>query len=90
MKFDKTVGPVNIKCQATDEDPKLMLWKSPAVKDCHCDIDDLPRTLKEVWAARSDVIARLKQGESPPISDGRWTCEMKRDILESEEDEPAR
>jgi hypothetical protein len=38
-----------------------------------CRLADLPTTLKEVWVARREVIARLQAEESEPIFDGKWT-----------------
>ena len=33
-------------------------------------------TLKEVWAARREVIARVEEGEKPPIFDGKWSWKL--------------
>ena len=70
--FDGTVGEVEIRCAATDGDPLMEMYNAPLLQRCNCRLADLPVTLKEVWIARREVIARLEAGESPPIFDGKW------------------
>jgi hypothetical protein len=54
----------------------MEMWTAPRICDCYCDLPSLPATLKEVLAARREVIARLEEGDTPPIFDGRWTWEV--------------
>ena len=70
--FDGAVGTVEIQCSASDGDPVLELFRAAKLRQCHCDLADLDTTLKEVWAARREVMARLADGETPPIFDGKW------------------
>ena len=73
VRFDGTVGEVDIRCAASDGDPLMNLYIAPNLQKCSCQLDDLPATLKEVWVSRREVIARMKAGEAEPIFDGRWT-----------------
>lgn len=71
--LDGAISDVQIRCAATDDDPVLQVFNAPNVQRCECPLANLPTTLKEVWVARREVIARLKTGESAPIFDGKWT-----------------
>jgi len=70
--FDGSMGDIEIRCPATNGDPLMEAFLAPRIQDCNCRLSDLPVTLKEVWAARSAVIARLEAGETEPIFDGKW------------------
>ena len=50
----------------------MEVFSVPHLQQCHCDLADLPVTLKEVWMARREVMARLMEGETAPIFDGKW------------------
>ena len=71
--FDGSIGEIELRCGATDGDPLMEVFRAPHVQRCTCRLADLPTTLKEVWVARREVIARLQAGESEPIFDGKWT-----------------
>ena len=73
VKFSGEVGLVDIRCAACDDDPVAHIFDAPRLQDCRCNLTDLPQVLKEVWAARSSVLQRWKNGECLPIHDGRWT-----------------
>jgi len=81
VRFDGTVDTVQIRCGASDGDPLMETFRAPRVQRCCCDKVDLAMTLKEVWAARREVVARLAQGETPPIFDGKWNWETTDDML---------
>lgn len=81
VNFDGTVDDVQIRCSATDGDPLMETFRAPHLQQCTCDLADLPMTLKEVWAARREVVARLAQGEAPPIFDGKWNWATTGDFL---------
>ncbi len=68
--FDGAVSDVEIRCAATDGDPLMKVYNALNVQQCKCQLADLPVTLKEVWIARREVIARLKA--KTPIFDGKW------------------
>lgn len=70
--FDGSIGDIEIRCAATDGDPLMEMYSAPRVQQCSCQLADLSTTLKEVWVARREVIARLKAGEAEPIFDGKW------------------
>ena len=70
--FDGAVGEVQVRCTASDDDPLMGAFIAPHLQRCQCRLVDLLPTLKEVWVARRDVIARLAAGEVPPIFDGKW------------------
>ena len=71
--FDGSIGEIEIRCAATDGDPLMEVYSAPRIQQCKCRLADLPTTLKEVWVARREVIARLEAGEAEPIFDGKWT-----------------
>jgi hypothetical protein len=81
VRFDGTVDDVQIRCGASDGHPVTEAFGAPHVQWCFCDLADLPMTLKEVWAARREVVARLARGEAPPIFDGKWTWEAVGDLM---------
>ena len=70
--FDGAVGEIEIRCAATDGDPLMEVFRAPRIQQCNCRLTDLPTTLKEVWVARREVIARLEAGEAEPVFDGKW------------------
>ena len=70
--FDGSVGEIEIRCAATDGDPLMEMFRAPLIQQCNCRLVDLPTTLKEVWAARREVIDRIEAGEAVPIFDGKW------------------
>lgn len=70
--YDGSVGEIEIRCAATEGDPLTGVFRVPRVQQCNCRLADLPTTLKEVWVARREVIARLEAGEAAPIFDGKW------------------
>ena len=74
--FDGTIGEIEIRCAATDGDPLMEAFAAPHVQRCNCQLVDLPTTLKEVWVARREVIARFQAGEAGPIFDGKWSWEI--------------
>jgi hypothetical protein len=74
--FDGSVGEIEIRCTATDGDPLMEMFSAPHLQHCHCRLADLPTTLKEVWVARRDVMARINAGEAAPIFAGRWHWTM--------------
>jgi hypothetical protein len=71
--FDGAVGEVEIRCTASDGDPLMAVFAAPHLQRCRCQLADLLTTLKEVWVARREVIARLEAGEVAPIFDGKWS-----------------
>ena len=74
--FDGTIGEIEIRCIATDGDPLMQTYSAPHVQRCNCRLVDLPTTLKDVWVARREVIARFQAGEAEPILDGKWSWEV--------------
>jgi len=76
VKFSGKVETVEIRCMACDDDPVAHALDAPHVQDCCCGLAELPQVLKEVWAARGSIVQRWKDGECPPIYDGRWTWEQ--------------
>ena len=74
--FDGTIGEIEIRCAATDGDPLMQTYSAPHVQGCNCQLAELPTTLKEVWVARREVIARFQAGEAAPIFDGKWSWEV--------------
>jgi hypothetical protein len=70
--FDGTIGDIEIRCVATDDDPLMQTYIAPHVQSCKCRPSDLSTTLKEVWVARRQVMARCQAGEEGPIFDGKW------------------
>jgi hypothetical protein len=70
--FDGSIGEIEVRCAATDGDPLMEMFNAPHIRQCNCQLADLPTTLKEVWVARREVIARLEAGEAAPIFDGKW------------------
>lgn len=70
--FDGKIQPVQIRCCATNDDPLADVLGTPILIGCYCELDELPVTLKEVWAAHWEVITRLEDGEPLPIFDGKW------------------
>jgi hypothetical protein len=76
VKFSGEVGPVDIRCAACDDDPIAHVFDAPRLQDGHCSLAELPQVLKEVWAARGSVLQRWKNGERPPLQDGRWTWKL--------------
>jgi hypothetical protein len=83
VKFSGEVGLVDIRCAACDDDPIDHAFDVPRLQHCRCSLTDLPQVLKEVWAARGSVLQQWKNGERPPIHDGRWTwklVELGRDL----------
>ncbi|MHB1038543.1 MAG: hypothetical protein ACYC35_29110 [Pirellulales bacterium] len=77
--FDGAVGEVEIRCAATDGDPLIGVFTAALVQCCRCQLAELPTTLKEVWVARREVIARLEAGEAAPIFDGKWNWTIPRE-----------
>jgi hypothetical protein len=71
--FNGSVGKIEIRCSASDGDPLMEVFNAPHLQQCTCQLSDLPATLKEVWVARREVIAKMHAGEKDPIFDGRWT-----------------
>ena len=74
--FDGTIGEIEIRCAATDGDPLMEALATPHVQRCNCRLEELPTTLKEVWVARHEVIARFQAGETTPIFDGKWSWKV--------------
>ena len=72
VRFDGAIGDIEIRCAATDGDPLMQTYSAPHLQCCNCRLADLPATLKAVWVARREVIARIQAGETPPIFDGKW------------------
>jgi hypothetical protein len=70
--FDGSIGEIEIRCAATDGNPLMEVFNAPRIQQCNCRLVDLPTTLKEVWVARREVMARLEAGETEPIFDGKW------------------
>jgi hypothetical protein len=70
--FDGASSEIEIRCGATDGDPLMQMYSAPHVQCCRCQLADLLTTLKEVWVARREVVARLQAGEAAPIFDGKW------------------
>ena len=70
--FDGTVSPIRINCSASDGDPLMEMFTAPRIQKCTCDVAELSLTLKEVWVARREVLARLEAGETPPVFAGKW------------------
>lgn len=65
--------PARVFCDATDDDPAMSLAGGVlAVHKCQCDLADLPRVLKEVWAKRQELVAKQKAGEEIRTFKGRW------------------
>jgi hypothetical protein len=74
--FDGSIGDIEIRCAATDGDPVMHVFTAPCIQRCTCPLTELPVTLKEVWIARREVIARLQTGDLAPIFDGKWSWEL--------------
>jgi hypothetical protein len=72
VRFDGTVDAIQISCTATDGNPLMEVFVAPHLQGCSCRLADLAATLKEVWVARREVIARFQAGEAGPIFDGKW------------------
>ena len=72
VKFDGSVGQIQIRCAATDGNPLMEMFRAPHIQQCNCRLADLPTTLKEVWVTRREVIDRVEAGEAAPIFDGKW------------------
>jgi hypothetical protein len=75
VNFSGEVGRVDIRCAATDEEHLLNALSARTVRACSCELDDLPATLKAVWAERQLIIAMGKQGKLTSAFVGRWTWE---------------
>ena len=58
--FDGSIGEIEIRCAATDGDPLMETFSAPHIRQCSCQLTDLPTTLKEVWVARREIIARVE------------------------------
>jgi hypothetical protein len=80
--FDGAVGEVEIRCAATEGDPLMEVFRAPNVQQCHCSLADFSKTVKEVWVARRQVIARMKTGETPPFFEGKWNWATAEHLLE--------
>ena len=81
MDFNGKIGPIEIYCRATDEDPLMNMFVAPTVRNCRCKLEDLPEALHAVWAERQDVI---DQGRSRPNTSrfaGRWLWEAPEESL---------
>ena len=75
VSFSGKVGRVEIRCAATDEDHLLSAFSARTVRACSCELEDLPATLKAVWAERHLIIDLEKQGKLTSAFVGRWTWE---------------
>ena len=75
VNFNGEVGRVDIRCAATDEDHLLSAFSARTLRACSCELDDLPATLKAVWAERQLIIDLVKQGKLTSAFVGRWTWE---------------
>jgi hypothetical protein len=76
IKFDGEVERARVLCSATKDDPAMAVFDTPNVQHCWCDLADLPRVLKEVWAARGEVLRRVESGEPPPFWEGGWPWDV--------------
>ena len=75
VEFSGEVGRVVIRGAATDEDHLLSAFSARTVRACSCALEDLPATLKAVWAERRLIIDLVKQGKLTSAFVGRWTWE---------------
>ena len=72
VDFTGEVHPVQIQCDAGDEDCPADFWNLPIVQNCSCQLEDLSETLKALWAERQVVVDLLKQGVLTLPFTGRW------------------
>jgi len=70
------IGAVDIRCSATDQDSLKNIFGAPKLRDCSCELEDLPETLQAVWAERQVVIDRVKQGGDGSRFVGRWVWQV--------------
>ena len=75
VNFSGEVGRVDIRCAATDEDHLVVGFSARTVRNCSCDLKNLPATLKAVWAERQIIVDLVKQGKLTSTFVGRWTWE---------------
>ena len=75
VDFNGEVGRVDIRCAATDEDHLVVGFSARTVRNCSCELHDLPATLKAVWAERQAIVDLVKQGKLTAAFVGRWTWE---------------
>ena len=76
VDFGGNVGPVTMRCAATEEDPLPNTFIARTVRGCSCQLQDLPATLKAVWAERQVIIDLVKRGELVESKFiGCWTWE---------------
>lgn len=71
VKTSGDVGEVEVRCQASDEEPMRAMYTAPTLRDCTVPLDQLPETLKAVLAERQTVINLMGDGEKPPFQI-RW------------------
>ena len=76
VDFGGNVGPVTIRCAASDEDPLPNTFAARTVRGCSCQLQDLSATLKGVWVERQVIIDLVKRGELVESKFvGCWTWE---------------
>jgi hypothetical protein len=73
--FGGEIGRVDIRCAATDEDHLVSGFSARTVRNCSCELKDLPVTLKAVWAERQAIVDLVKQGKLTSAFVGHWTWE---------------
>jgi len=75
VDFAGEIGPVEIRCSATDDDHVMNVFNAPTLRDCSCELAALPETLDAVWQERQVVLVWVKQGEPNSRFVGRWVWE---------------
>jgi hypothetical protein len=75
------IGPIEIRCAASDEDHFADAFVAPALRSCRCDLECLPETLQAVWAERQVIIDQGKSGQSIRRFVGQWLWEAPEDSL---------
>ena len=82
VDFTGEVGPVEIRCSATDQDPLMNMFVTPTVRHCSCELASLPETLPAVWKERQVVIDRVKQDKLDSRFVGRWVWEAPEELAD--------
>ena len=75
VDFTGEIGPVEIRCSATDDDPIMNVFSAPNLRGCSCELAALPETLEAVWQERQAVLDWVKQAERDSRFVGRWVWE---------------
>ena len=72
IDFKRSIGSVEIRCSANDEDRIMNVYRAPTVRDCSCELENLSEILAAVWKERQIVLDWVKRVDRESRFVGRW------------------